>query len=64
MKASTVDIYNKEGDLTKIESYDGAGEHIADFLWDEHDAQTSENRVVFRKWVNHMLIQKGYEVPV
>ena len=62
MAVTTVDVYDKDGNMTKIEAYTEGGEHIADFLWDERDAQTSDNRVEFRVWVNRHLEQKGYEV--
>lgn len=62
MPVTTVDVYDKDGNMTKIESYTEGGEHIADFLWDENEQQTSPNRIKFRQWVNHFLKQKGYEV--
>jgi hypothetical protein len=62
MPVSQIDIYNKEGDLVKIEVFKESGEHLLDFLWDERDEQTSENRVEFRKWVNRHLKQVGHEV--
>lgn len=62
MAVTTIDIYNKEGNLVRVEAHKESGEHIADFLWDDRDEQTSDNRVKFRQWVNHFLKQKGYEV--
>jgi hypothetical protein len=59
-KTIPTDVYDKEGNLTKIEFSDGEGEHIVDVVWDETDAQTSENRESFRKWAYTMLEQKGY----
>jgi hypothetical protein len=49
--------------MTKIEVNDPSGNHIADFLWDGHDEQTSEKRQEFRQWVYKFLTEnKGYEV--
>jgi len=62
MPVTQIDIYNKEGDLVKIEVSKESGEHLLDFLWDERDEQTSEYRVEFRKWVNRHLKQSGHEV--
>ena len=61
-KAIPVDVYDKEGNMLKIEFSDGAGEHIVDAQWDQNDEQTSENRIEFRKWAYSMLNNKGYEV--
>lgn len=58
-----VDVYGKDGDLLKVEAYEfGTGNFILQFLWDEHDAQTSENRTEFRKWISRHLRQTGYNV--
>ena len=57
-----VDIYDKEGNMLKIEFNNPSGEHVMDALWDERDAQTSENRTDFRKWAYRQLEQQGYEV--
>lgn len=62
MPVTTIDIYNKEGELVRVESYHESGEHLLDFIWDDSEAQTSENRVEFRKWVNKQLKQRGHEV--
>jgi len=63
MKAIPVDIYDKEGNMLRIEFNDGSGNHVVDAVWDQNDAQTSENRVKFREWAYKMLQNKGYEVP-
>jgi len=60
--AIPVDVYDKDGNMTKIEFTDGEGDHIVDATWDERDEQTSENRVAFRKWAYDLLRSKGYEV--
>lgn len=62
MAVTTIDIYNKEGELVRVEAYKESGEHLLDFQWDERDEQTSENRVEFRKWVTRHLKQAGHEV--
>jgi hypothetical protein len=62
MKAIPIDVYDKDGNLTKVETQDTNGDHIADFLWDPNDEQTSEKRVAFRAFVYRFLDQKGYEV--
>jgi len=63
MRAIPVDVYDKDGNMTKIEVNDPSGNHIADFLWDGHDEQTSEKRQEFRQWVYKFLTEnKGYEV--
>ena len=63
MIAIPVDVYDKDGNMTKIEFNERAGEHILDVLWDALDEQTSENRIQFRKWAYRMLEQKGYDIP-
>jgi len=62
MPVTTIDIYNKEGELVRIEAYEPSGEFLMQFLWDERDEQTSDNRVEFRKWVTRHLKQAGHEV--
>lgn len=63
MRAIPVDVYDREGNMIKIEVNDVSGNHIVDFLWDEHDEQTSEKRQQFREWAYKFLSQnKGYEV--
>ena len=60
--AVPVDIYNKEGQLVKIEFNTTSGEHIIDAVWDDREEQTSENRVKFREWAYRLIKQKDYEV--
>ena len=59
---TTQDIYDREGNLLRIEAYKPDGEFLMQFLWDERDEQTSENRIEFRKWANRHLKQSGYKV--
>jgi hypothetical protein len=61
-KAIPTDVYDKEGNMTKIEFYDGEGDHIIDAVWDSSDEQTSENRSEFRKWAYIMISRKGYSL--
>ena len=58
--AIMVDVYDKDGNMTKIEVWDGAGEHVMDVLWDDREAQTSENRISHREWARVMAKRKGY----
>jgi len=65
MRAIPVDVYDKDGNMTKIEVNDPSGNHIVDFLWDEREEQTSENRQRFREWAYEFLRQnKGCEVAI
>lgn len=57
-----VDIYDKDGNMSKIEFNDRSGEHILDAVWDPREEQTSDNRVKFREWAYRMIEQKDYEV--
>ena len=50
MKYHTIDIYDKEGNMVRIEAYDGKGDFIMQALWDPTDEQTHENRVKLREW--------------
>ena len=60
MRAIPVEIFDKEGNLAKIEVELSSGEHLFDALWDPSDEQTHENRVAFREWVKTMIKRKGY----
>jgi hypothetical protein len=62
MKAIPTDVYDKDGNLLRIEFHDGNGEHIIDAQWDENDEQTSEKRVEFRKWAYNHIARKGYSL--
>lgn len=56
------DVYDKDGNLVRIEYHNEEGEHEFDVVWDPEDEQTSENRIKLRKWATKMLKQKGFEV--
>jgi len=58
MTMTHIEHYDEDGNMTKIEVRDGAGEHHLDFVWDPSDEQTSENRILFRQWVTRFLGQK------
>lgn len=60
-KVLCIDIYDKEGNLVRIEAHTFTGEFLMQFLWDERDPQTSEKRQEFRRWVKRHLEQSGYE---
>ena len=63
MRVIPIDVYDADGNLTKIEVQDSNGDHVLDFVWDERDEQTSANRVAFRKWAyDHLEKSQGYEV--
>jgi len=62
LKAIPVDVYYKDGNLTKIEFTDQSGDHIIDAVWDPTDEQSSENRINFREWAYKWIEQKGYKV--
>lgn len=59
-KAIPIDVYDKDGNMLRVEFHDGEGEHIIDAIWEETDEQTSENRTAFRKWAYNLIEQKGY----
>lgn len=56
------DVYDKDGNMVKIEFYDTDGEFVIQSVWDEQDPQDSEHREFFRKWSYKMVRQLGYEV--
>lgn len=55
MKYHTIDIYDRDGNMVRIEAYDLKGDFIMQALWDPTDEQTSENRVKLREWFNKHL---------
>lgn len=56
------EVYDKEGNLLRIEFYDLEGEFVVQSMWDDNDEQTNENRINFRKWSYRMVEQTGEEV--
>jgi hypothetical protein len=61
MKVVLTDIYDKDGNLVKIDVHDMDGQFVIQIVWDENDEQTSENRKAFREWANRQLRQRDYE---
>lgn len=61
-RAIPVDVYDKDGNMVRIEFNDMNGNHIIDAQWDPTDEQTSENRIKFREWAYRFINQKDYEV--
>lgn len=61
-KAIPVDVYDKDGNMVRIEFSDGSGNHIVDALWDDQDEQTSDNRIAFREWAYRLVRQQGWEI--
>jgi len=62
MNVIPLDVYDKDGNLLRIEFYDHASNFIFQSIWDENDPQDSEHREFFRKWSYKMAGQLGYEV--
>jgi len=60
--ANLYDIHDKDGNLTRIEVVDSAGEFVFDILWDENDSQSQENRTNFRRWSKEVVRRYGYTV--
>jgi hypothetical protein len=56
------DVYDHNGNMLRIEFVDSGGNHVMDALWDKNDAQTSENRVSFRKWAYNHLSNQDWEI--
>lgn len=61
-RAICTDIYDKEGNLIKIEAHTSEDNFIMQFLWDPTDEQTSEKREEFRRWAYRHLEQHDYQV--
>jgi hypothetical protein len=59
-----MDVYDKEGNLVRIEGIDSTGKAVIDAVWDPNDKQTNENRIKFRTWAYKMLNRMGYEVRI
>jgi hypothetical protein len=56
------DVYDSEGNMTKIEFHNKSGEFVIEAVWDPKDPQDSEHRILFRKWAYRMLDQLGYQI--
>jgi hypothetical protein len=62
MKVIPTDIYDKDGNLVRIDYHDLEGGFQFEAVWDERDEQTSENRVLFRNWANTMAKRLKFKV--
>ena len=62
-KIIPIDVYDKDGNMIRIEFNDMEGNHVIDAVWDQNDEQTSKNREAFRKWAYNFVRNKDYEVP-
>jgi hypothetical protein len=61
-RAICTDIYDKDGNLLRIEAHTSEDNFLMQFLWDDRDEQNSTNREDFRAWAYRHLRQNGYEV--
>ena len=61
-KTIPTDVYDKDGNMMRIDFHDGEGEFLFQAVWDDSDEQTSENRVKFREWAYTMAKRLDYEV--
>jgi hypothetical protein len=57
MILTPIDQYDKEGNMLGIQFTDSTGKDVVFAAWDEQDAQTSENRVLFREWAYRFVAQ-------
>lgn len=57
-----VDIFDKDGNLLRIEFLNEKGEFEFQSLWDPNDEQSNKNREEFRKWSTHMAKRLGFKV--
>ena len=63
-KVIPTDVYDRDGNLVRIDFHNEAGDFELQALWDENDPQDSEHRIKFREWAYRMLGQKDLEVMV
>jgi hypothetical protein len=61
-KVVPVDVYDKDGNMLRVEFHNGNNEFAFQVLWDPTDQQTSENREEFRRYAYRMAEQLKYEV--
>ena len=62
IKVTPTPIYDKSGNLLRLEFHDLKGEFQFQAEWDENDAQTSEKREDFRKWAYTMAKRLEFDV--
>lgn len=64
MQVIPTDVYDKDGNLNRIDFHNLEGEFQIQAEWDTNDEQTSENREAFRKWAYRMVNQLKFEVKL
>lgn len=62
MHVIPTEVFDKEGNLEKIEFFNELGSFEFQSLWDPTDEQTNDNRDKFRKWSYRMAEQQKYKV--
>jgi len=63
-KVIPTDVYDKDGNLLRLEFHNLEGEFEIQSEWDSNDEQTSENRESFRKWSYKMVKRLGFEIDL
>lgn len=63
-KVIPTDVYDKDGNLIRIEFHNLEGEFEIQSEWDPTDEQTSENREQFRAWSYKMIKRLDFEVAL
>lgn len=61
-KVVPTDVYDKDGNLVRIEFHNLSGEFQVLSEWDHRDEQTSKNREKFREWSYRIVKQMGFDV--
>ena len=65
IRVTPSDVYDGQGNLTRIDFYTEDGKCEIDALWDPSDPQDSEHRTAFRKWAYDFIERnKEYKVVV
>lgn len=63
IKVIPTDVYDKDGNLLRIEFHNLEGEFQIQAVWDDNDPQDSEHREHFRNWAYRMVNQlKEFEL--
>jgi hypothetical protein len=57
------DVYDKDGNMVRIEFYTQDGEFLIQAEWDSRDEQTSKKREEFRKWA-YKSMKNNYDYVV
>ena len=61
-KVIPTDVYDKDGNLLKIDFFTDTGEFVLQCVWDEMDEQTAENRTKLREWAFKWMTNHGWEI--